>query len=107
MGKFLSENERIKLMLQHRLERDRRIADRIKAVLLNDKGWTFKKIAEALMLDEETISGHVHEYQENQKLKPENGGSISKLSAASTTELLSHLEENVYFKVEDICIYVK
>ncbi|NGX32048.1 MAG: hypothetical protein K1060chlam4_00086 [Candidatus Anoxychlamydiales bacterium] len=34
-------------------ERDKRICDRIKAVLLRDKGWTWIQIAEALLLSEE------------------------------------------------------
>lgn len=37
---FLSEQKRTQLKAQHRLERDGRIQDRIKAVLLFDEGWT-------------------------------------------------------------------
>ena len=62
MGKFLEEEERGKLKQEHRKEKDRRRADRIKAVLLSDKGWSYKEIAEALFLDEETVSKHVAEY---------------------------------------------
>ena len=65
---------------RHRCERDRRIADRIKTVLLRDKGWSYQKIAEALMLGKETVSHHVEEYQSMEKLKPENDGSESKLN---------------------------
>lgn len=107
MRRFLTEEERVKLRVQHRLERDRRVADRIKAVLLYDKGWTYQRIAEALMLDEETISQHVEDYKEKNKLKPENGGSSSKLTAAQTDELISHLELTTYMKVHDICAYVQ
>jgi len=39
--------EKEELELQHRKERDRRVADRIKAVLLNAEGWTQKQIAQA------------------------------------------------------------
>lgn len=80
MKNFLSEQARQELRLQHRRERDRRVADRIKAVLLKDSGWTNRKIAEALMLDEETVSQHVDDYIERRKLTPENGGSGSKFS---------------------------
>ncbi len=38
MKNYLTEEERAQLRLQHRRERDRREADRIKAVLLYDKG---------------------------------------------------------------------
>jgi transposase len=107
MRRILTENERVKLRFQHRLERDRRIADRIKAILLYDKGWTYRAIAEALMLDEETISQHVHDYQESQKLKPENGGSASKLTNEQRQAIIVHLDSETYIKVDDICAYVQ
>jgi hypothetical protein len=36
---FLTDEERSALQKQHKKERDKRICDRIKAVLLRDKGW--------------------------------------------------------------------
>lgn len=107
MAKFLTDNERIKLRVQHRLERDRRVADRIKAVLLYDKGWTYQRIAEALMLDDETVSQHVEDYKEKNKLKPENGGSSSKLSDEQSKGLIEHLEVTTYMNALDICDYVR
>jgi hypothetical protein len=53
---FLTDAERIELKARHRKEKDRGAADRIKAVLLADKGWTYRKISEALFLDEDRIS---------------------------------------------------
>lgn len=44
---FLIDEERYLLRIQHKKERDKRICDRIKAVLLHDKGWSFQQIAEA------------------------------------------------------------
>jgi DNA-binding NarL/FixJ family response regulator len=79
---FLSDDERAQLRAQHRKERDKRICDRIKAVLLFDKGWSIAAIAEALLLSEDAIREHVSEYKESKKLKPENGGSTQKLLRA-------------------------
>jgi transposase len=107
MKNFLTDEQRKNLKLSHRKERDRRIADRIKAVILKDKGWTYIEIAEALMLDEETISSHINEYVDSQKLKPENGGSECKLNSDQCAELEKYLEEITYTKVQDICAYVK
>jgi transposase len=107
MVKFLTEVEREKLRNRHRRERDRRVADRIKAMMLCDKGWAYREIAEALMLDEETVSRHVHEYQKCRKLKSENGGSQSKLNAEQTRELITHVETTTYVKAEHICAYVQ
>ncbi|MCA6393170.1 MAG: IS630 family transposase [Cytophagales bacterium] len=106
MREFLSEEERVSLRSQHRLARDRRVADRIKAVLLYDQGWTYQKIGSVLLLDEETISQHVEDYREKQKLKPENGGSQSKLTVAQSEELLRHLDETLYQTALEICAYV-
>jgi hypothetical protein len=43
-------NARCNLLAQHRTEHDRRRADRIKAVLLRDDGWSHEQIAAALFL---------------------------------------------------------
>ncbi len=83
------------------------MADRIKAVLLADKGWTYVQIAEALMLDEETISRHIDEYVRQNKLKPQNGGSTPNLNALQTQELIAHLEVQTYLRVSDIVQYVQ
>jgi transposase len=107
MKNFLSEEEKADLKIRHRRERDGRTKDRIKAVLLSDSGWSYVRIAEALFLDEDTISKHVHEYVEQKKLKIETGGSESKLSAGATDELVAYLTEHTFDKSCDICEYVR
>lgn len=99
--------EKEELELQHSKERDRRVADRIKAVLLTAEGWTQKQIAQALRIRYETVQDHLNDYQRSQKLKPENGGSESHLNLAQTSQLISHLEANTYLKSEHICAYVE
>lgn len=93
MEKYLSDQEKIELRSRHRSERDRRVADRIKAILLTDEGWSYRQIAKALLLDEETIKKHVEEYKSKHQLKPLNGGSKSQLSHEETELLLEHLEK--------------
>lgn len=107
MNKFpLSAEAKVKLEKQHRGERDSRISDRLKAVLLKDEGWTTQSISQALRIHEETVRQHVRDWEEEGKLKPENGGSISKLNVAQAAALINHLEEKVYVQVMDICGYV-
>ena len=106
MRTFLSEEKRQELRTMHRREKDRRSADRIKAVLLHDKGWTRKQISEALLLDEETVSKHILEYHQDGKLENDTGGSHSKLSVDQMAELFGHLQERTYTKVQDIVEYV-
>ena len=80
MKQFLSSHERDFLKTQHRMERDKRVCDRIKAVLLSDDGWGYKEIAHVLLLGDEAIKQHIHEYTEAQKLTTENKGSPGKLN---------------------------
>lgn len=104
---FLSDAERTQLIAQHRRERDKRICDRIKAVLLFDRGWSIASIAEALLLSEDAIRDHIAEYRDSKKLKPENGGSVQKLSIERSNELAQHLRSHTYLYVKDIIAYVK
>lgn len=107
MRNFLSDEERVHLKLKHKQERDKRICDRIKAVLLYDKGWTLMQIAEALLLSDDVIRQHINEYKASQKLKPENGGSSEKLSEEQSKCLIEHLQEYTYLYVKDIIAYVE
>lgn len=107
MKSFLTDQERNTLKAQHRLERDRRVCDRIKAVLLRDKGWSISKIAEALLLSEEGIRIHLREYEESKKLKPENGGSVEKITSKQSEALEDHLCKHSYLYVKDVIAYVK
>jgi len=107
MERKLSPREREKLINTHRKERDKRKCDRIKAVILYDKGYSYTEIAEILLLDDETIRRHMIDYFSQKKLVPENGGSDSHLNQKQTAELKAHLREHTYLYVKDICIYVK
>lgn len=107
MEKILTSTEREKLIHRHGKERDKRICDRIKAVLAYDDGYSYSEIAKILLLDDETIRRHVEDYLKNKKLNTENGGSTSKLNQTETCELIQHLSEITYLYVKDICVYVK
>ena len=93
---FLSDEERAQLRLQHKRERDKRVCDRIKAVLLFDKDWSIASIAEALLLSEDAICEHISEYKKSKKLKPEGGGSVEKLWAEQSKKLEEHLQCHIY-----------
>lgn len=107
MEKILTSKEREKLIKRHRKERDKRVCDRIKAVLAYDDGYSYSEIAKILLLDDETIRRHIEDYFSKKKLNPENGGSPSKLNQAESQELIQHLSEVTYLYVKDICVYVK
>jgi transposase len=102
----LTKEQKDRLELQHRRERDKRVCDRMKAVLLNAEGWTSKQIGQALRIHETTVTEHLQEFIKFAKLKPENGGSESKLTPAQALELKEHLTTNTYLYIKDICAYV-
>ena len=106
MKNFLDPSERESLQSQHKSERDGRIRDRIKAVLLYDKGWSYERIAEALFITHEAVRQHTLDYETIKKLKPQNGGSSEKLNQAQTKMLLGSLEEKIYPSAKEIIEYV-
>ncbi len=63
MKNFLADEERASLQKPHKKERDKRICDRIKAVLLRDEGWTWVQIAHVLLLSEEVLKKQIKDYQ--------------------------------------------
>ena len=106
MGTLLTPEQRQTLLIRHRGERDRRVADRIKAVLLRDDGLSYEQIAHVLFLSDEAVRKHVGDFLREAKLAPENGGSEAKLDAEQAAKLLAHLDEQIYDDVKDICDYV-
>ena len=103
----LSEEQKEYLELRHCYEGDKRVADRIKAVLLKNEGWKNKAIAQALLIHEETVRYYITDWASDEKLKPENGGSYSKLNDTQSQALESHLEETTYTRVIDIGAYIE
>jgi len=104
---FLDDQARTNFKTQHKQERDGRIRDRIKAILLYDKGWTPQAIAEALLISDQAVRNFVDEYKTSNKLKPENGGSEEKLSKEQSEKLEAHLRTHTYLYVKDIIAYVQ
>ena len=103
----LTDEQKKDLELHHRYEGDKRVADRIKAVLLKNEGWKNKAIAQALRIHEETVRQHLTDWATDEKLKPENGGSYSKLDDLQTRSLDTHISNTTYTRVIDICAYVE
>lgn len=98
---------RLDLIHRHKTERDKRIADRIKAVLLSDEGWSVSEIAHALFLREGCIRDHLKRYAEDSSICPKHKGSSSILSCEESKSLSDHLENNVYTRIKEIRCYVQ
>jgi len=61
----LTREELDSLERAHRHAPDKRYADRITTVYLLGKGWTVTKVAEALMIDRETVRNHYKRYRKD------------------------------------------
>jgi hypothetical protein len=68
----------------HRSCRDRRLADRIKAIVLLATGWTVSDTGEALMLDEQTVREYVQLYRRgtDKSLKSNTGRARVNINGA-------------------------
>lgn len=73
MNITLTDSDKELLENRHRTERDRRVADRLKAVLLNAEGWTQKQIAQALRIRYETVQNHLNDYKNSRSLNRKMG----------------------------------
>ena len=107
MYKVLTHFERATLLVCHKKERDGRIKDRLKAVLLYDDGWTPPRIASALFIDENTVRDHLKLYQEDKDLTLHHQGSKPLLNEEDSRSLSEHLEAQTYLKIKDIQAYVQ
>jgi transposase len=107
MGTILNAEERNGLLFWHKGERDGRVRDRIKAVLLRDDGMSYGEIARVLFLSDEGVRRQIDDYlEQNGKLQPGNGGSEARLSDEQARKLEFHLEESIYTRTSDIADYV-
>lgn len=106
----LTHTEIIALKQAHRACKDKRAADRIKAVYSLGLGFAVEDVVSILMLDEETLRNYVKRYQAggiNALITDHYLGSVSKLSAIQLQELTSHLEQNTYLTVEAVLAHVE
>lgn len=103
----LSEAKIIELKSRHKKERDKRICDRIKAVLLINAGYTYQEVADILLVDDDTVRRHVEEYVASAKLDNNNKGSESKLSMQQANELIAYLQTYTFMNIKPVIEYVK
>ncbi len=79
-------------------------------IYLLGKGWSVTKVAEALMIDRETVRNHYKRYRKGglEALKKNNaGGSEAMLSEEQQQALDQHLLENLYLTAKEIAHYIE
>lgn len=108
MESFLSHLERAALLSEHRLENERRFADRIKTILLLDDGREFEEISEILFLDDATLRRYFKLYQDGGLeglLELHYEGKKCQLTELQQSELISHLEKNLHTSTREVVKY--
>lgn len=109
MKDFLTAREVIILQEAHYSSRLRKNADRIKTILLLNKGLSYTQIAEILMLDGTTIRRYEKEYEKtgvDGLLEYRYHGSKSYLSIFQEQELTINLKNNIHQTVKEVVLYV-
>lgn len=111
-GLYLTEQELIELRAAHR-EAKRHGASssayKINAIILLGTGWTFTKVKEALLLDEETISRYVARYKQggiSYLIETQYTGRECLLSAEEIEMLERELDSKIYLTTAEIIDYV-
>ena len=101
----LSRRQLNELKFEHRQTVDKRCADRLKAVYLLGSGWSTGQIAQALLIDGQTVRNHFKRYQEGgvaALIHMEMGGSDPRLSEAQLAELDQHLGEVLHLNAKQV-----
>ena len=109
-GLSLTKEEQEILREFHRTTRERRFADRIKAVLLYSEGYTKSEIERILLIERRTIGRYIKKYKNKgvESLLDDNySGSEPYLSTHEIELLREELRRNIYLTSKSICEYVK
>lgn len=110
MKNFLTAQEVIILQEAHHDSRLRKFADRIKAVLMLNEGFTYEEIAKILMLDETTIRRYEKQFKKggvDELLENHYSGSEAFLTVKQQEELTLYLKETTYQTVKEVTAYVQ
>jgi transposase len=106
----LPVTELAELRAAHRRTRDKREADRIKAVVLLASGRTAEDVAEALLIDPNTVRSHFKRYQQGGLpglLHLAYRGSDCELEEAELAVLEAHLQTHLYLTAKDVAAWVE
>ena len=109
MLNFLTE-EQVKVLRQaHRTIKDKRLADRVKAILSLNSGFEYTQVAQILLLDEVTIRRYIQRFQEkgiDGLLEFRYLGRQAKLNSAQEQELTTYLKEHTKRISKEVVEYI-
>lgn len=106
----LSQEEKTKIKQAHRNCKQRKFADRLKALLLLDKGFSCVEVGDLLLLDDDTIRTYRTSYLTDGLqvlISTNNKGTKSLLSDQQLVDLEAHITQNVYGNSKGIVTWIK
>lgn len=109
MRGFLTEEQIGILREAHYSCRYRKSADRIKAILFLNEGYTYEQIAKLLMLDDITIRRYEKQFEKvgvDGLIECRHFGSSGFLTKQQEIGLTTHLRHKTYQTVKEIVVYV-
>jgi transposase len=105
MPEFLTEEQVAVLRTAHRTTKDKRLADRIKAILSLHAGYSYEDVARILLLDEVTLRRYVIQFQKRGiegLLECRYTGGISSLTHIQEQQLKRFLDKNTQRTAKEI-----
>lgn len=105
----LSKEKIAELEKLHRSLRDKRQADRVKAVIALSKGWSAAQVAEILLFDEKTSRHYFERYQQGglpALLDGNYNGAEPKLDEHQISELEEYLEEHIMPDAKSVIAHI-
>lgn len=106
---MLSKEKIAELEKFHRSLRDKRQADRVKAVIALSKGWSAAQVAQILLFDEKTSRHYFERYQKGglDALLDDNYSGIEpKLNEHQMSELEDYLEEHILPDAKSVITHI-
>jgi transposase len=107
--KILNIDQRKKLLYLHRTTKNKRYADRIKAILLFDDGYNKTEISKILFIERRSIGKYINKYLKKGTkalLKDNNSGTTPKLNGKQIEELKEALRNNMFSTAKEVAEYV-
>jgi len=106
---MLTEEQVTQLKLTHKLTKEKRFADRIKAVLMVHFGFTYEQIKQALLLDEVTVRRYVKQLKEkgiNGLLEYRYTGGQTRLTDSQEAKLKIFLQDNTQRTAKEVVLHI-
>jgi len=109
MPNILTDDEVVVLKQAHRTIKDKKLADRIKAILSLNEGFEYSLIAKILLLDEITLRRYLNKFKQkglSGLLEMKYSGGQTRLSLIQETELKKYLSINTKRTSKEIADYI-